>query len=383
MAILGIKLDNILAFDDFSVSFSFPKQVKTSIIQDECLINIPSFRYKKLNVFVGANATGKTSLIKCIWDTLLFINRKEKQVLEEIVNKNEKDSKIEIDIAIDTEKEHALHRFKIICKNKLDDMKVLVSHNSVTLSIAPSSKDSYEKRISDLDNKEDHYLDYLETLKEDRIFTGWNVILPATELSFDVIRFEKQESKEAERDYLNILNSVFKTLDNSIINVSKSKDTNNAYVIEHNCGKKIILQDGNRLSSIPLLSSGTKYGVNISNIIYSIKHHENGIYLIDEQFSYVSSDVEAAMLSTMVAMLGPNEQIFFTTHNMNILSLGFPFHSFYFMKKESYGNRHKILINCGSEASNKNNVSPKTIIDNDLFATSPDVNMIFELGESK
>ena len=82
--------------------------------------------------------------------------------------------------------------------------------------------------------------------------------------------------------YVKILNDVFKTLDSSIIKVTKSKDTNNAYVLEHDCGAKIIIQEGMKLSDIPLLSSGTKYGVNISNIIFGIKHHNNGIYLIDE-----------------------------------------------------------------------------------------------------
>ena len=170
-------------------------------------------------------------------------------------------------------------------------------------------------------------------------------------------------------------------MDSSIIKVTKSKDTNNAYVLEHDCGAKIIIQEGMKLSDIPLLSSGTKYGVNISNIIFGIKHHNNGIYLIDEQFSYVNSDIEAAMLSTMVSLLGPNEQIFFTTHNMNILSLGFPFHSFYFMKKEKINGKQIITINCGSEADNRNNVSPKTIIDNDIFNTAPNVDKIFEIAE--
>ena len=133
-------------------------------------------------------------------------------------------------------------------------------------------------------------------------------------------------------------------MDSSIIKVTKSKDTNNAYVLEHDCGAKIIIQEGMKLSDIPLLSSGTKYGVNISNIIFGIKHHNNGIYLIDEQFSYVNSDIEAAMLSTMASLLGPNEQIFFTTHNMNILSLGFPFHSFYFMKKEKVNDKQAITV---------------------------------------
>ena len=83
----------------------------------------------------------------------------------------------------------------------------------------------------------------------------------------------------------------------------------------------------------------------------------------------------------MVSMLGPNEQIFFTTHNSNILDLGFPFHSFNFMKKVKDGEKQKIEVSCATEVENRNNVSPKTIVDNDMLGTAPNVNKIFEIGE--
>ncbi len=383
MAILNVKLNNVLSFYDFNVNFSFPNKLKTSIIENENLEYVPSFRYKKLNVFVGSNASGKTSLIRCIWRTLLFLNRKEKIILDEIVNKNDQESKIEIDLVEDTAECHVLHRYKILVTDKMKDSNVMVSHTFVSLSSAKSTKDSYENKLKELDSIPDNYIDYIECLKDITPYSGWKIVLPATEYPFDTIIFDKAKNDEEQQSYVKILNDVFKTLDSSIIDVKKSKDTDNAYVLEHDCGKKIIIQEGMKLSDIPLLSSGTKYAVNISNIIFGIKYHNNGIYLIDEQFSYVNSDIEAAMLSTMVSLLGPNEQIFFTTHNMNILSLSFPFHSFYFMKKEKINDKQIITINCGSEADNRNNVSPKTIVDNDIFATAPNVNRIFELAEDE
>ena len=381
MAILNIKLDNVLSFYDFDVNFSFPNRLKTSTIENENLKYVPTFRYKKLNVFIGSNASGKTSLIRCIWRTLYFIDKKEKEILKEIVNINDKPSKIEMDLVEDTPDTHLLCRIKIIITDKLDTFDVKVSYSSVNLSSAKSSKDSYENKIKELDSIEDNYLDYRECLNDVDLYSGWRVVLPATESKFDRVYFMHTKTDEEEKDYLKILKYVFNTLDPSIFSVIKSKDANNAYVLEHDCGQRIIIQEDNMISSIPLLSSGTKYAINIANMMFSIKYHQNGIYLIDEQFSYVNSDIEAAMLSTMVSMLNSNEQIFFTTHNMNILNLGFPFHSFYFMKKEKKDNKQVIIINCGSEAENRNNVSPKTIIDNDLFLTAPDVNKIFELVE--
>ena len=180
MAILNIKLDNVLSFYDFNVNFSFPNKLKTSIIENENLEFVPSFRYKKLNIFVGSNATGKTSFVKCIWRTLLFLNRKEKIILDEIVNKNDKDSKIEIDLVEDNENNHILHRYKILISDKFNDSKVMVSHTFVNLSAAKSTKDSYENKIKELNSIPDNYLDYIECLMDITPSSGWKIVLPAT-----------------------------------------------------------------------------------------------------------------------------------------------------------------------------------------------------------
>lgn len=374
MPIINLKLDNILSFSNFDINFSYPIKLRNTLIPNENLAKVPTFRYKKLNIFVGANASGKTSLVKCIWRILDFLASKEKNIIMSIVNFNYANSYIEIDITDND----VLHKFKIKTINDKNDFKILVSHAYVNLP----KFSSYENKIRDLSAIEDNYMDYIECLNNVDFDSGWHVALPATENNFEAIDFYNGDSEEENLDYLHILNQVLKTLDQSITSVYKSNDADNAYVIDHENIGKIIVQEGNNLSSIPFLSSGTKYGFNIANVIFSIKHHRNEIYLIDEQFSYVNSDVEAAILSTMVAMLGPNEQIFFTTHNSNILSLGFPFHSFYFMKKERENNKSVISISCASLAENRNNVSPKSLLDNDVFASAPNVNRIFEIGEN-
>ena len=378
MPILNLKLNNILSFSNFEINFSYPIKLRRNLIGEENLESIPSFRYKKLNVFVGANASGKTSLMKCIWKILLFLRVNEKQDILEIVNKKFEESYIEVDLADELIDGYYLRRYKIKIINKANDSDILVSQSSLKLN----NGDSYESRVKDFNNIEDDYKNYIEALGDARPNDGWNLTLPATESGFDKIKFIDTKDKKEENEYLDILNRVLKTLDPAIISVKKSLDADNAISIEHEGSvNKLILQAGNPLANVELLSSGTKYGINIANIIYSITKHINGIYLIDEQFSYVNSDVEEAMLSTMVSMLGANEQLFFTTHNANILSLGYPFHSFYFLKKIGENGKKTVKVSCASEVENRNNVSPKSLLDNDVFSTAPDVNKIFELGE--
>ena len=184
---------------------------------------------------------------------------------------------------------------------------------------------------------------------------------------------------EEEKDYTRILNAILKTLDPSIQEVTKSLDTNDAYVIHHENDNRIIVQAGNRVTEIRRLSSGTKYGINLANIVFAIKYHRNGIYLVDEQFSYISSDIEIALLNVMMELLGDDEQIFFTTHNQNILSLGLPFHSFYFLRKETAGDKKMIRVSCASDLENRNNVSPFNMYENDMFGSAPNLGRIYDI----
>lgn len=378
MAVMNVKLDNVLSFSDFEVNFSYPIKLRRSVIENEELSNVPGFRYKKLNVFIGSNASGKTSFIKALWNVIVFLDRKEKAYLEKIINKKKEHSYIEIDLVTDEESVPILHRFEIRTTNQESDFIVEIAHNHIKLE----KKTSYEVCRRKLDDMPKKFEDYLKVLESLKIRLYWNVVLPATEESFErIVFFDLSEKKDKEKEYIDILNIVLKTLDPAILGVHKSKDADNAYVINHSVVGKIIVQNGYALSSIEYLSSGTKYGFNIANIIFAIKNHLSNIYMIDEQFSYVNSDIEAAILSTMVSLLGPDEQIFFTTHNYDIASLGFPFHSFYFMKKEMEEGELKVKINCASEAENRNNVVPRSLLDNDVFSISPKVDAILNLGD--
>ena len=372
MIILYLKLDNVLAFNDFEVSFSYPNKLRKTTIPNEHVSNIPSFRYKKVNIFMGTNATGKTSLMKVIWNMLAFLNNKDINVIKRILNNNKKESSVIMDFIQMKDNQNNLNRVMVLYHNEKFEMDIK------TLSLKPG--DSYEKRKKDFDKKITNYLSYPECVKTFDISSGWNIVLPATDFGFDKVNFIKTNNKQESGEYLTILNNVLKTLDPSIEGISKINQADNAYIIKHENIDNIVIQDGMSILDIDYLSSGTKYGINLANIIFSIKKHRNGIYLVDEQFSYVNSEIESSVLSTMISLLGDDEQLFFTTHNTNILDMNLPFHSFYFMKKEKAHSTKTISVFCASEVENRNNVSAKTIVDNDIFATAPDTDKIFALA---
>ena len=65
------------------------------------------------------------------------------------------------------------------------------------------------------------------------------------------------------------------------------------------------------IENIEVLSSGTKYVINIASLLISIKYDLHGFYYVDEQFSYISSELESILLSLMIKYLPINSKIIF------------------------------------------------------------------------
>lgn len=77
MVILDVKLDNIFGFKDFKINFSYPKKIVNSLIPSEHLPGLPNFRYKKAVILMGANASGKTSFGKALYQIFELIRTRD------------------------------------------------------------------------------------------------------------------------------------------------------------------------------------------------------------------------------------------------------------------------------------------------------------------
>ena len=76
MVILDVCLDNFYAFKNFHMNLTYPKKIVGSSIGDEHLAGHPNFRYKKVNIIMGGNASGKTTFGYMLMNIFNFIERK-------------------------------------------------------------------------------------------------------------------------------------------------------------------------------------------------------------------------------------------------------------------------------------------------------------------
>ena len=228
MIVMRIKLDHIYSFNNFEVDFTYPKKVKNSLIRDEYLSGNESFRYKKVNIFIGSNASGKTTLIKSIWSVIYFLNKKESISIERMINKNFKKSTIEMDFVTSRNNKNILNRVIINTINS-DSVKIKMAHKMINLTTTIN----YEKASEKLDEIETVFKDYLEVLNECKFSFGWYTSLPITEAPFDEVYFENVKSEAEEKEYIHILTKVLSTLDPAILSIRRSRDSKDAYVINH------------------------------------------------------------------------------------------------------------------------------------------------------
>lgn len=368
MVVLNIELDNIYAFKNFQMNLTYPKKIVDSSIEDEHLAGRSNFRYKKVNIIMGANASGKTTFGRAMMKIFNFIDKKNYKFLADIIGDTDKEASFVLDLASDN---YVLYR--IACTVTPTEGEKYTSEN-IHVDVREAkilTRDSYESCIKRMAEKEyfpaENYLDELEKIGS----LDWLFEYP--DESGRMLNFPDNSKK-----FKSVLENILRALDPSIQSVEESKDVENTYVVRLQ-DKAVILQNGEPFQT-NMLSSGTKAGVGIAQFVASLMQERYSFYYCDEKFPYIHSDIEKAVLSLMIEYLRPNYQLFFTTHNTDILDMNLPKHAFTFLRKNVNDEEHPITCIDASSLLKRNTDSLKNAVENDLFSTAPAVDLIYEIA---
>ncbi|MXI85364.1 AAA family ATPase [Sphaerochaeta halotolerans] len=369
MILLEIKLDNFFSFNNFHLSLTYPKKISNSTITDEYLEDRPNFRYKKLIVLMGANATGKTTLGNALIAIFNFITKKSIDPIANCIDDTSKPSSFSMDFITHSS---IKTMYRIVAQispptatgYREEDISLTISSTSILKT------DSYERCVAKLRTINTPNSTYIEAL--DLIDTfGWYFSYPFSKDSF------KNLTPVGKKSFRIVLETVLRALDPSIQGVRESQDIENSYIIRLN--NHDLIMKNNEILNSEILSSGTRSGVDIAVMLSSIISSLYGFYYCDEKFSYIHSDMEKAILSKMIEKLGANEQLFFTTHNADILDMSLPIHSYIFLKKEIFGHENRISCVYADQYLKRNTDSLRRAVENDIFSVAPNVDDIDRL----
>lgn len=369
MIVMDVKLDNFLSFKNFHMNMSYPKKIVGSYIENENLSGYPNFRYKKVNILMGANATGKTSFGKMLMSIFNFMDKKQYDRLTEAIGDTSEEASFSIDFIGD---ENILYRVETKIAPLTEENYSNKNIEVIVKSMPIRAKDSYETCLERLKNsKQEKHENYIEELEK---VTGlsWMFRYPEDYGKARILSTPKNNKK-----YTRILEYTLKALDPAICKVEKSSEVDNTYIIRTS-NKNVIIQDGKMVNG-DLLSSGTKAGIEVAGMVASILEGEYSFYYCDEKFSYIHSDIEKAVLAVMINSLEDNDQIFFTTHNTEILELPLPKHAFVFLKKDVNNEEQPIECISASSLLKRNTDSLKRAVENDLFSVAPATDLIYEI----
>ena len=320
--VLDVRLDNIYAFRNFHLNLTYPKKIVGSCIEDEHLAERPNFRYKKVNIIMGANASGKTTLGHALMYIFNFLSKKSYEKFTEIISDQGKEASFALDIAFSSNCFYRINCKITPCtegKYTPDNFSLSVQKERI------HTKDSYESCVKRIE--ETQYIPERDYLRELEKLEGLGWLFEYPEDNDCVLDLPDKDDR-----FRLVLENILKALDPSIKAVDISQEVEKTYIVRIP-DNPVILQDGKKIDSNKL-SSGTKAGVKIALLVASLKEGKHGFYYCDEKFPYIHSDIEKAILSLMIDCLKPNDQLFFTTHNTDILDMNLPKHTYSFLRKD-------------------------------------------------
>jgi len=358
MIVMDVKLKHIYGFDDFNISFTYPRKLSVSLIGSEALEGRERFRYKKAVILMGSNATGKTSLGRTLLKIFSSIKDANEAILRELYS-GRKPAKFQIDFVNEG---FILHRFCGIIDNENINIKYFTAEID--------EMDSYEMTVQKLIDRSDEISGNIKLLRKSVGDLDFRFAYPEIESSLRVANVKKTS-------LLKTLRAVIGTLDPTLSDVSIAKDLKDSFVIRRR-GQEIIIQEG-KLLNRDVLSSGTTEGIDVAVFLASMLSDKQSFYYCDEHFSNIQSDIEKRIFSLMVGRLKANEQLIFTTHNSDMLELNLPKHTFAFLRKEVDDGEYKVYTTFASEILKRNTDSVRCALENNVFGSLPDDSLLDEL----
>lgn len=386
MILLKLKVDNLYMFRDAEVDFTYPRRLANSPIEGEYLPDFPQIRFKRVCIIMGPNAAGKTTLgrLLCAVNNYLAGVPLE-EVTEAIYNRSRPAT---VDVLYVVPELAELRRVRI----ELDTAGLL----SETLWATPLRKrKSLPALEADMEARgpkfEWHRTEVASDVEVPVVFSparlngheldkaaGWHYIFSEMDVSSDNLTHGEQDVPLLER--------VLQAFDPAIASVQPSQDKPGAYVIAFDNGDRVIVEDGTlRETDRKRLSRGTLEAIEVAKLMASIIRRAkdaseySNTFFLDEKMAYSHTEMEAAILNVMIERLGRYSQLFYTTHNHDILSMALPSHSYLFMRKDGFvefAQPEKLGF-----AKNDRNLAG--YVRNDVFGTVPDTSRIDALLEDE
>lgn len=401
MIFTRVKVKNLYCFEETELDLTYPRRITDSVIEHEYLDERASnFRFKRLCIISGANASGKSSFGKVMLDIINIISRGREWAEKHSYHLTVEDQpgEIEVEFVYPTASQLKFRTLFLQIHSGIFKFR----YAECPISKYDSVERCREKIAGILENKRAHgssiYLDNLDgdsyhskwdalekQLSEEPLSKSWAFIISNINNSSDVHYIDKEN-----KNYKSILLKILKTFDPSIERIAdifEEDSEGNRYItgyrIYFSNGKHCAMNEEGELDReyAHLFSQGTYQGIAVAgfthNLIREMSHPKvSGTFFLDEKMSNSHTEIEREIVNLLAQKTNRYSQFFYTIHNYDILEMGFPMHSFVFIKRERGGNPQFIWAD---QACNKNDRNILSYVKNNFFNTIPDVSLLDEI----
>lgn len=389
MIITRLYLDNLYGFQDFELDLTYPRKNKQSLLDFEYLENVPAFKFKRVCILMGTNASGKTSLGKILWGVQCMLNNPSIAVpnmLYDGVCNSDKPARIEIEFVSPANTQFVYFSLEFLKNGKITAIEHSVidlykNDSNTTAKNRLEQQKERDKCKRDVDNSIDSEIDKISQKYHNNPNHFYYIFAENHNNEINPIRL----SQESDFD---ILLKVLQSFDCSIVKVAPLKttvkdgdDIIEGYTVFFANGDTIKVTDNGETFTTKnknRFSKGTYDVLSVADFILSIMKNKfhSSTYFLDEKLSSSHSELEITILNLIIQKLNKNSQFFYTTHNYDILDLSLPSHSFVFLHKE-YGY-------CSAEQPeklgfSKNDRTLKGYVRNNYFKTVPSTHLLDDL----
>lgn len=381
-----LYIDNFYNFSKTSIDFTLKRELKDSLIDGEYLEERPKFRFKRVCILSGANASGKTSLGHILLHIQHFILSPNIKLRK--INHKERVGIIKVEFVFP--QTNTIHYLEIRESSKEEDLpsityaSIPILQNSTAYATRKRLKLYIEKKgvanikgefFTNEDNPDELY-----TFKSIRS-------LVSNDLFFYYMFSHNVDKNKVTVDNLStdILEKVLQTFDSSITSVDEiiTKGVLDGYSIHFSNKDTILIGKNGEMPNTDRLSKGTFDSIQVAEFVAYIIGTSNAqkyrdictTYFLDEKMAYSHSELEQSIVNLIIQKMGRYSQFFYTTHNYDILDLNLPVHSYLFLRKD--GDKAEFVQ--PEDVFSKNDRSLLNYVRNDIFNTVPDISLIDSL----
>lgn len=381
MIFLRIALNNIYMFQDAKIDLTYPRKLRSSTVENEWLEVFPKINFKRVVILSGANASGKTVFGKtlCMINNYLAggnINQESNwlDIKKMMFNKKKPTS---FDVEFLTTESAQAHKISASFDQdglveecyRFIDLRPKESQSSMFKRLRKAKPISYyHKTEENHDIPNAGFSSVAVSQGKISVFPRWNYRLCEINNSSG-----SQDSLQTQNT--KVINTFLRAFDSSITKVTSI--ASGSYKIVFSNGEHILIDKG-KLANPDRLSRGTNEAIHIATFYEWMKNKEYGesstLYL-DEMLAYSHTEAEQSILNLLIDALPRHSQLFYSTHNYDILDMNLPVHSHVFLKKEKYSE----FIQPEMLGFNQNDRSLLGYVKNDVFGTLPNMDAINNL----